>query len=77
MMPSGAMMPPSVKRHLSTLKRGHFYFGQTGHYHFGITEKCFLLKLFFVPKFLTIEMKYDNTIDLELVEVNFGKAERL
>jgi hypothetical protein len=38
MMPSGAMMPPSVKRHLSTLKRGHFYFGQTGHYHFGITS---------------------------------------
>jgi hypothetical protein len=31
----------------------------------------------FVPNFLTIEVKYDNSIDLESVEVNFGKAERL
>jgi len=30
----------------------------------------------FVPNFLTIEMKYDNTINLESVEVNIGKAER-
>jgi hypothetical protein len=30
----------------------------------------------FVPNFLTIEVKYDNSIHLESVEVNDGKAKR-
>jgi hypothetical protein len=30
---------PSRHGHCSTLDRGHFYFGQLGHYHFGGTVK--------------------------------------
>jgi hypothetical protein len=31
-------MPSSVKEHYGTSKRGHFYCGQLGHYHIGMTR---------------------------------------
>src|SRR4030042_6037158 len=38
-MSSPAILPSSLKEHYGIFKRGHFYCGQLGHYHFGITDK--------------------------------------
>jgi len=38
-MSSPAIMPSSLKEHYGISKRGHFYCGQLGHYHIGMTAK--------------------------------------
>jgi hypothetical protein len=48
-------------------QRGHFYFGQLGHYHFGITPKLSERKgqrsgLFVPPTNLALERFWDSTI---------------
>jgi hypothetical protein len=52
-------MPSSLKEHYGISKRGHFYRGQLGHYHIGMTYHfgmSFGLKLENGSRLLSLEM---------------------